>query len=281
MRRAMLRVFIDCRCRQKTSSSPRQWHELCESAPMLIALTNDLSSKLADQFPSIDIELARRQQQHYRDALARHGAQVECLRENEQFPDGCFVEDVAVVVDELAVMTTMGTGDRRGEPDAFVKVLERYRPVERIARDASLEGGDVLTVGRRVFVGVSRRTDERGVAEMHRLLTPHGYDVRSIDVRDGLHLKTACTAIDADTIIANPEWVNAAAFEMPHVIDVHPDEPYAANVLRVRDTILMHERCGKTLARLRARFSTVEPLDISEFVKASAGLTCLSIIFEH
>jgi dimethylargininase len=247
---------------------------------MLHALTNDVSPKLADAYPSVDLALARRQQDQYRDALRRCGATVEELSENSEFPDGCFVEDVALVVDEVAIVTTMGTGRRRGEPEAFVEILGRYRPVERIPVDACIEGGDVLAIGRRIFVGVSGRTDARGVDALTRLLRPRGYTVRAVELHGGLHLKTACTALAADTLIANREWLDVSGFDACEIIDVAPGEPMAANTLRVGDTILMHESCSRTLDRVRRRFDAVEAINISEFVKAEAGLTCLSLVFD-
>ena len=246
---------------------------------MLVALTNAVSAKLATLYPAVDIERARSQHAAYCDALRRNGIDVRRLDLNSDDGDGCFIEDNAIVVDEVAILTNMGAPHRRREPAGVAPVLEEYRRIECISGDATIEGGDVLRIDRQVFVGRSARTNQRGVDELKRILEPHGYRVIAIDVAGGLHLKTACTALDSSTLLANRAWLDVDAFERPNVIDVLPDEPTAANVLRAGDTILMHQGHGNTCARVRERFRNVETVDVSEFAKADGGLTCLSLVF--
>jgi dimethylargininase len=245
---------------------------------MLVALTNHVSSKLSALYPAVDIALARAQHDRYCDTLRRNGVKVRRLELNTEHGDGCFIEDNAIVVNELAILTTMGAEHRRQEPAAIAPVLEEYRRVERVAADARIEGGDVLQIDRAIFVGRSSRTSQRGVDELTRILEPLHYRVTAVDVADGLHLKTACTALDASTVLANREWIDMAAFDDFDVIEVDPDEPTAANVLRIGDAIVMHEGSTRTIARVRDRFTNVQTVDISEFARADGGLTCLSLI---
>ena len=246
---------------------------------MFVALTNAVSDTLAVLYPAVDIERARRQHDAYCDALRRHGAMVQRLLINVEHGDGCFIEDNAIVCDEVAILTSMGAAHRRGETTAMAPVLAQYRRVERVADDARVEGGDVLRIDRHIFVGRSARTDQRGIDELRQMLEPLYYRVTAVHVADGLHLKTAVTALDSSTLLANSEWVDMSAFNDFDVIDIHPDEPTAGNVLLIGDAIVMHSGHTRTVARVRARFPRVETVDISEFAKADGGLTCLSLIF--
>lgn len=245
---------------------------------MRIALTNRVSATLATLYPAVDIEKARRQHEAYCDLLLNNGVQVRRLDVNAEHGDGCFVEDNAIVVDEVAILTTMGAVHRRQEPEALAPVLSEYRRVERAAAGARIEGGDVLRIDRHVFVGRSSRTDDRGIDDLQRILEPLFYRVTAVHVADGLHLKTAVTALDSSTLLANRDWVDMSAFEHFDVIDVHPDEPAAGNVLLIGDTIVMHAGSVRTVDRVRKRFPNAQTVDISEFVKADGGVTCLSLI---
>jgi len=246
---------------------------------VLFALTRAVSPKLVELYPSVDLDAARRQHDAYCDVLRRNGAFVRRLDASADLGDSCFIEDNAVVVDELAILTTMGAGHRRGEPVEVEPVLRQYRAVERVADGARIEGGDVLRIGNDFFVGRSARTDSAGIGELRRMLEPHGYRVHDVEVRGGLHLKTACTAISETTLLANRDWVDVDALGRPIVIDVDPAEPFAANVLLVGEAVIMNEAFPRTLQRVRERIPHVQAVDTSEFVKADGGLTCLSVLF--
>jgi dimethylargininase len=246
----------------------------------MIALTNRASPKLATLYPAVDLAQAHQQHEGYRAALRRNGVDVRLLDVNAEHGDGCFIEDNAIVVDEVAILTTMGAAHRRQEPQAIAPVLAEYRRVECVAGDSRIEGGDVLRIDRDIFVGRSTRTNQRGVDALRGILEPFGYRVTGVDVADGLHLKTACTALDSSTLLANRAWLDMAPFQGFDVIDVHPDEPTAANVLRIGEAIVMPEGCPRTVARVRERCPHAQTVDISEFAKADGGLTCLSLVFE-
>ncbi|HWT03774.1 MAG TPA: arginine deiminase family protein [Pyrinomonadaceae bacterium] len=248
---------------------------------MLVALTNAVSRDIAAAYGEVDYELALRQHEEYCAALARAGARVERLAVNANYYDGCFIEDTAVVVDELAVVTNMTAEWRRGEPAAVESVLAAYRDTARLSDAAALDGGDVLRVGREMFVGLSSRTNARAVEELKRILGPLGYKVTPVNMRDCLHLKTACTALDERTLLVNPAWVETETFGGFELLAVAEDEPLAANALRVRDTLFLQARFPRTIEMVRERYERTEVLDTSEFMKADGALTCLSLIFEH
>jgi dimethylargininase len=229
--------------------------------------------------------LLESQHRAYRDALAAAGAEVVDLDADGALPDSVFIEDAAVVLDELALLTRPGTPTRRAEPERVAAELsKRRRRHERIQAPGTLEGGDVLRIGRRVFVGSSTRTDRAGIEQFAGIVHRYGYKAIHVEVRGSLHLKTACTALDDETLLLNPAWLDAAAFEGFDTIAVADDEPFAANVLRIGATLIANAAFPHTLERVRAHAQRtgqrVLHVDISEFGKAEAGLTCMSLVFD-
>jgi dimethylargininase len=229
---------------------------------------------------AIDYDRAVEQHNEYLNALARCGLIVRELSVNLDFPDGCFVEDTAVVVDEVAVITNPGAPSRRGETVAIERELKKYRETVRISPSATLEGGDVLRAGKRIFVGLSHRTSAEGITELARVLTPYGYSVTAVEMRGCLHLKSACTALDDHTLLANTDWIDLSQFEDFRIVAVAEGEHEAANSLAVGDVILLPDGFPHTRESIERLGFEVQPLDISEFLKAEAGLTCSSLIFE-
>jgi dimethylargininase len=226
------------------------------------------------------IDHARAVAQHraYCQALEALGLRVLRLPADEAFPDCCFVEDAAVVLDEVAVLAMPGAVSRRGEVVAVEEALRTYRPLERIALPATLDGGDVLRIGRRLWVGRSSRTNEAGIEVLAAAVAPFGYEAVGMDFRGCLHLKSAVTALDEETVLVNPDWVEAGPLGC-RMVSVAPGEPEAANVLRVGGELWGHVRHSRTLDLLESRGYQVRRLDVSEFVKAEAGLTCKSLLF--
>lgn len=225
----------------------------------------------------IDMTLALGQHAAYGAALAAAGAQVRTLPADDALADCAFVEDVAVILPELSLVCRPGAPSRRPEAAQVAPFLPDDRP-RRSLSAGTLDGGDVLVVGRRIFVGLSTRTSPEGLAAFEAVVAPYGYRVIGVPVPGALHLKTAATAIAPDRLLVNPAWVEAAAFEGFAILEVAEDEPFAANTLTVGDTLFVQAGAPRTLARLAAAgFAPVE-LEISEFAKAEAGLTCLSLI---
>ena len=250
-----------------------------------IALTRDVSPALGacelTFQPREPIDVARAIAQHaaYCRLLEDLGLEVLRLPADPGQADCCFVEDTAVVLDEVAVLAYPGAPSRRGEVAVVASALEGYRPLARIPSSARLDGGDVLVVGRRIFVGSSGRTDAAGAQALEHIVVPFGYEVVPVAVTGCLHLKSAVTAIDESAVLANPDWVDLSPLDGIEVVRVPVDEPGAANVLSVAGCVVAHAGFPRTIDLLAARGMSVRPIDVSEFLKAEAGVTCKSLVF--
>lgn len=228
----------------------------------------------------IDVEVARSQHAEYRRALAECDVRVVTLPALDHLPDAVFVEDAAIVLDEAAVLLPMGVDSRRAEPPQLAAELARWREVVPLREGCRAEGGDVVRLGRTLYVGRTGRTDDAGMRALSAAAAPRGYRVIPIEVAGCLHLKSACTALDERTILANPEWIDVSAFEVERVVGVAAGEPGAANALAIGDTVLLQSRCPGTAERVARVGFAVRPVDVSELAKAEGSLTCLSLLFE-
>ncbi len=253
---------------------------------MPIALTHIVTPNLSEcqlthlARQPIDLALATRQHAAYCNTLRSHGLEVIELDVNRDYPDSVFVEDTAVVVDEVAVLARPGAESRRVEVAGIEAELAKYRSIARIQPPATLDGGDVLIVRKKVFVGLSTRTDRAGAEALRNILTPLGYRVTAVAVHGTLHLKSAVTAVDKATLLANPLWFDTAPFANFRVVPVAENEPWAANALRLEDTVYLARGSPATAAALSKLGYDVKTIDISELQKAEAGLTCSSLIFK-
>ena len=228
----------------------------------------------------IDFEVALSQHKRYEQVLEDLGCRIERLGEESDFPDSVFVEDIAIVLDELAIITRPGAISRRGERESVERALGPHRRLEHIQAPAILDGGDVLVVGKDIYVGISSRSDSEAVDQVRAIVTDYGYDVGEVNVRGCLHLKSAVTALTEDTLIINPDWVVADHFPGRTCIQVDPSEPNAANILRVGDTILFAASFPRTGNRLASAGFEVRPVEASELAKAEGALTCCSLLFD-
>ena len=228
---------------------------------------------------AIDIPTAMRQHAAYEQCLRTLGVTVESLPAAPDLPDAPFVEDTAVVLDEVALVTRMGAETRRAERNEVTAALARHREVVCMSGAGTLDGGDVIRVGTTLLVGQSSRTTEAGIEEMRQLVAPYGYRVTRVGVRGCLHLQTGCTHLGDGTLLVNSRWIDADALRAFDHLEVAPGEPWAANAIRCGDVVMVAGGFPKTSARLAARGFTLQEVDISEFQKAEAGLTCLSLRF--
>jgi dimethylargininase len=252
----------------------------------LVAITREVSAGLANcelthlaRVP-IDVDRARVQHRAYVDALGAAGCRVAHLPAAADMPDSVFVEDIAVAFDELAIVMRPGAESRRGEIDAVSTALAAYRPLHAIEPPATIDGGDVLVVGRRVFVGRSSRTNADAVAQMRRILGPHGYTVCELTVHGCLHLKSAVTGVADDLLLVNPEWIEKTAFAGFRFVDVDPSERPAANALRIGDDIIFPAAFPRTADRLARHGLHLRIVDASELAKAEGAVTCCSIVLQ-
>lgn len=230
---------------------------------------------------SIDHDLAEDEHSEYVRALSELGCRIIHLPALDELPDSVFVEDTAVVVDEMAILTRPGAESRRPEIDSIAPTLGEYRPLIRMKAPATLDGGDVLRIGERVWVGLSSRTNQAGVDQMRSLLEPLGYTVQCLDVSSCLHLKSAVTVVRLDPaplLLLNPDWIDPEAFHGIDVVEIDPSEPMAANALEVDGTVLFPTGYDETRRRLLAAGAVVRTVPAGELAKAEGGLTCCSVI---
>jgi dimethylargininase len=250
----------------------------------VIAITRAVSRSLGDceltwlTREPIDIDKAIAQHHAYQQCLADLGARVISLPALEEHPDAVFVEDPAIVLDEVAVIATMGAASRRGERASLAAALAEYRPLIQMRDPAKLEGGDVMRAGHVLYVGLSARTDAAGVEQLREELKPFGYRVKALELRDCLHLKSACCFIGDDTILINRDWVDATPLERYRLIDVARAEPSAANALRLGGAVIMAAAFPATADILREAGFQVRTVDVSELMKAESGVTCSSLL---
>lgn len=203
------------------------------------------------------------------------------LAEQPDRPDSVFVEDTAIVLGEVAVIARPGAASRRDEVETIAPVLATFRELVRIEAPATLDGGDVLSLGRTLYVGTSARSNAEGITQLSGLLAPFGYRVAAVPLRACLHLKSAVTQIAPDLLLLNPDWVDAKCFPGLRVVAIDPSEPHAANALRIGDAVIHPASCPRTRDILQRAGIDVRSVDMSETEKAEGGVTCCSLVFER
>jgi len=253
---------------------------------MLTAITREVSSSLPDcelsfiARQAIDLAKARAQHRAYEKLLRKLGARVICLPEEPELPDSMFVEDPAIILDELAVICSLGLESRRKEAPSLAAALEKYRKLACVNLPGLLEGGDVLRVGKRIFVGLTRRTNAEGIRQLAVIVSQFGYDITAVPVSGCLHLKSAVTYLGRNTLLANRTWSHWSRLDGFDWIDVDPAEPHAGNALVIGDTVVFPASFPRTRQRIEAEGFDVASIDISELQKAESGLTCSSLLFD-
>jgi dimethylargininase len=250
-----------------------------------VAITRAVSGALArcelthlDRTP-IDVERARSQHAAYEDALRTLGCRVEQLSELPEHGDSVFVEDTAIVLDEIAVLTRPGAVSRRGEVDAIAPALAPYRSIVHLRAPATLDGGDVLRLGRRVFVGLSSRSNRAAVDELAAILAPHAYSVEGVELGACLHLKTAVTEVAPGVVLANPQWIDPSVLGDVEALEVDPAEPFAANAIAFAGRLLYPLAFPRTADRLKRHGLDLLTVEVDELAKAEGAVTCCSLIF--
>ena len=228
----------------------------------------------------IDVERARAQHEGYRSALRALGLEVVSLPEEPDLPDSVFVEDAAFVLEEVAVLTRPGADSRKPEVESIARALEPYRELMRVTAPATLDGGDVLAAGQRIFVGQTLRSNAEAVEQLRSMLNPFGYSVTGVPVTGCLHLKSAVTLAAENTLLINPQWADKRYFEGFEFIEVDPSEPYAANALLAAGTLVYPSAFAGTRTRLETAGRPIIAVEADELAKAEGGVTCCSLIFE-
>ncbi|HMB24797.1 MAG: dimethylarginine dimethylaminohydrolase family protein [Chloroflexota bacterium] len=251
---------------------------------MVIAITREVSPRFDEceithiERTPIDLVTARTQHRAYVNALKKLGCQVIELPAELDLPDSVFVEDTAFILPEVAVITRPGADSRKAETKAIVRALSSHIELVHIREPATVDGGDVLVLGKNIYVGLSTRSNREAVDQINKLLQAYGYTATGIETHGCLHLKSAVTRVDNHILLINPNWVDASCFAAFDLIEVDPSEPFAANCLPIGDAILFPLAFPKTRAKLEARGYQVIPIDVSELAKAEGAVTCCSLI---
>jgi dimethylargininase len=252
----------------------------------LIAFTREVSPALGraelTHLPRVPIDIATARAQHaeYERVLGSLGCVVRRLPAGANMPDSVFVEDTAVIFDDFGIIARPGVESRRAECAEVEEALKHHRLLGHIEAPGTLDGGDVLVAGRSVFVGSSRRSNSDGIAQLRRVVEYFGYALHVVEVRGCLHLKSAVTMVSDTTVLVNRQWVPPAAFAALDTVEVHPDEPLGANLLRVKDRLVYAAAFPRTRDLLDRLGYSVATVALSEIAKAEGAVTCCSLVLE-
>jgi dimethylargininase len=253
----------------------------------MLAFTRAVSPAFADceltHLPRVPIDIDRARAQHdaYERTLERLGCTVQRLPADATMPDAVFIEDTAVVLDEIIVIARPGAPSRQAEVADVAEALKHHRLLGHIEAPGTLDGGDVLVAGRTIFVGQSRRTNASALAQFARIAEHFGYAVCMVPIERRLHLKSAVTALGDDALLVDPSAVGVESFRAFDLVEVDPSEPAAANVLRVGRDLVAAQAGPRTNDRLRKRGYEVAEVDVSEIAKAEGAVTCCSLILRQ
>ena len=255
--------------------------------PRLLAITRDISPAIEQcelthvERTTIDLTRARAEHEEYENALRSLGCEVQRIPAGPDMPDSVFIEDAAIVLDELAVITRPGAESRRAETAGVAEAVRVHRPVAAVLAPGTLDGGDVVVLGRRLLVGVGYRSNEAGIKQLRSIVGSQGYTVEAVPFQGCLHLKSAVSVIADDTVLINPEWIDAKRFEGMRIIEIDAAEPFAANAVRVGASIVYPAEHVRTASRLKAAGFDVHAVPAGELAKAEGGVTCCSLLLRQ
>ena len=227
-----------------------------------------------------DYEKAVIQHQEYINALLICGVDVTVLEADENYPDSCFVEDVALCTPNCAVITRPGAESRRGEIIEMQEVLkEYYEHIEQIEEPGTLEAGDIMMVGDHYYIGLSARTNQNGADQMIEILKNHGMTATIVPSMKVLHLKTGLAYLENNKLLISGEFLENPVFDSFNKIEIKKKDTYSANCIWVNDTVLMPAGFPASKPILEKLPYKLIELDMSEFQKLDGGLSCLSLRF--
>jgi len=253
---------------------------------MVTAITRQVSPRFTEceithieRIP-IDLEIACAQHDEYVKALTQLGCNVIELPAEATLPDSVFVEDTAFILPEVAVITRPGADSRKPETESIIQALMPLTKLVHVREPATVDGGDVLVLGKRIYIGRSTRSNQEAINQLNELLCEYDYSVTGVELHDCLHLKSAVTRVDDKTLLINKNWVDTGYFEHFDLIEVDPSEPHAANCLPIGDSMIFPTAFPKTRSKLEERGYNVVTVDVSELAKAEGAVTCCSLIIQ-
>lgn len=251
---------------------------------MRIAITRKVSPSIGrcelTHLTRAPIDLSRAAEQHdnYERQLTSAGCDVRSLPAEPALPDAVFVEDAAIVLDEIAIITRPGAASRRPETASIAQILERLRPLAFVKEPGTLDGGDVLRLGRNIYVGLSGRSNRSAIEQLKAIVSPFGYEVNGVPLSGCLHLKSAVTQASPDTLLINPAWIARDQFPGWKFVEVAAGEDYAANALMIGEKLVYPTSFPRTRGRLEKLGIEVAEVDVSELQKAEGAVTCCSLV---
>jgi len=254
---------------------------------MPLAITREVSPRFNDceithiARTPINLNIARAQHQGYVNALKSLGYDVLELPAEARLPDSVFVEDTAFILPEVAVITRPGADSRKPETESIAQALSPHADLVYLREPATADGGDVLVIGKKIFIGLSTRSNNETVDQLNELLNNYGYSVTGVQLHGCLHLKSAVTRVDEITLLINKSWVDTEPFINYNLIEVDPSEPYAANCLPVGDSIIYPTSFPRTRAKLEERGYKIVSVEVDELAKAEGAVTCCSLILDR
>jgi len=250
----------------------------------LIAITRELNAAIGSceltflRRASIDVVLAQQQHQQYQSVLSSLGCEIVVVPTEPGLADSVFIEDTAIVLDDVAVLLRPGAASRQPEVAGVETVLKQYRTLESIQPPGTLDGGDLLRVGDVIFAGLSTRSNQSGIDQLRDIVIDYGFSVKAVNTTKCLHLKSAVSEVAPGTLLINPGWIDGAAFGNYELIEVDSEEPHAANALLVGRDLMFPASFPRTMDKLVAHGINVTPVDLSELQKAEGAATCCSLI---
>jgi dimethylargininase len=250
-----------------------------------IAVTRELAAAIANCeltfLPRSKIDFARAQQQHldYQSALSSLGCEVVVIPAPPGLADSVFIEDTALVLDDIAVMLRPGVASRQPEVAGVADVLRQYKPLKTIEPPGTIDGGDLLRVGNTIFAGLSTRSNQSGIQQLRDIVADFGMTVETVETTKCLHLKSAVSEVAPGTLLINTDWISSSAFKDFELIPVDKEETHAANALRIGKDLIYPSSFPRTMDALVSRGIDVLPVDLTELQKAEGAVTCCSLIF--
>ena len=227
----------------------------------------------------IDIDLALKQHEQYQAALSSLGCDIVSVPTEPGLPDSVFIEDTALVLDEIAVICRPGAESRRPEVAGVEDFLQEYRTLASIQPPGTLDGGDLLRIGKVIYAGLSTRSNQSGIDQLRNIVAEFGYSVETVETAKCLHLKSAVSGVAPGTVLINPDWISTSVFADYEMIDVDKEEAHAANALPVGQSLIYSSSYPRTMEKMVARGIDVVPVEVSELQKAEGAVTCCSLVF--
>ncbi|MCH8099557.1 MAG: dimethylargininase [Proteobacteria bacterium] len=252
---------------------------------MLTAITREVNAAIGSceltflPRVNVDTDLARQQHQHFQSALCSLGCEIIIVPTEPGLADSVFIEDTAIVLDEVAVLCRPGATTRQAEVAGVERILNQYRSLASIVPPGTLDGGDLLRIDKVIYAGLSTRSNRSGIKQLRSIVAEYGYSVKTVETAKCLHLKSAVSEVAPGLLLINSDWINKSAFGDYELVEVDNEEAHAANALLLGRSVIYPSSFPRTLEKLVMLGIDVTPVDLSELQKAEGAVTCCALVF--